>query len=221
MQVAVQADGAKIACALEGAVYMGHQVVGQAAECRFEMERYPAIFAQRAYRILAIAARGQCWPMPEGSAASDCVDAADETPQPQPGLAVFQFRRMPALAAEQREAESLVAEQGLSIEHGRGDQRDFRGFQLQGKRMLLVDLFIAPAPGAVKLGYQGLGVLDAHLVNAVLVAVERQQAAVAQQAGGLHGLQHGIRAQPVIRRDVFLGGFHGCIIPAKASAGLG
>ena len=61
--------------------------------------------------------------------------------------------------------------------------------------MLLEDRFVAPAPGAVELGDQRLGVLDADLIDAVFVAVEGEQAAVADEAAGLDRRQHEIGRQ--------------------------
>ena len=84
--------------------------------------------------------------------------------------------------------------------------------------MLFQDLLVAPAAGTVELGDHGFVVLDADLVNAVLVAVQRQQAAVRQQAHGFHGPDDGIRPEAIVGGAVFGGFLHGRMIPAKGWA---
>ena len=56
--------------------------------------------------------------------------------------------------------------------------------------MFLQDLLIRPAPRPVELGNQWLCVLNANLIDAVLIAVQRQQARVAEVAGGLDGIDN-------------------------------
>ena len=64
-------------------------------------------------------------------------------------------------------------------------------------------------PGPIELGHHRRPALDADPVDAVLVAVQRQQPAVAVQADALH------RRQDVVRREFLVGeacgGFRGCI----------
>ena len=72
----------------------------------------------------------------------------------------------------------------------RRHHRDLALGQLAGEAVLLEDLLVRPAPGAVELGDEEPGIaqgaalvlLEPHLVDAVLVAVERELAAVGQEA---------------------------------------
>jgi hypothetical protein len=58
---------------------------------------------------------------------------------------------------------------------------------------------VAPAARPVELGDQRRVVFDADLVDAVFIAVQRQQAAVAAQADAVEGVEHAVGAQRGIR----------------------
>ncbi|MCY1183102.1 hypothetical protein D9M73_236950 [compost metagenome] len=58
--------------------------------------------------------------------------------------------------------------------------------------MLLAYRVVAPACRAVELGDQRRLALDAYLIDAVLVAVQRQHAGIAEKAEAFHGIQHQI-----------------------------
>src|SRR5215472_8821757 len=70
--------------------------------------------------------------------------------------------------------------------------------------MLLEDLGVAPAPGPVKLGDDRCRaaprVLEPRLVHAVLVAVEREQAPVADETRARERIEHGVRGEARVRR---------------------
>ena len=72
--------------------------------------------------------------------------------------------------------------------------------------MLLEDLRIRPAPGAVELQHQ-LPLADPHLVHAVFVGVQREQAPVRIQIEGGTGIQHHLRCQTCERLPVGGGAF--------------
>jgi hypothetical protein len=59
--------------------------------------------------------------------------------------------------------------------------------------MFFLDGSVGPARRAVKFAHQGRAVLQADLINPVLVTVERLQAAVAVKAQGFHRIQDGVR----------------------------
>ena len=75
----------------------------------------------------------------------------------------------------------------------RRHHRNFLGGQLRRKGMLLADRRIAPTSRAIELGDHGLAVLDADLVDAILIAVESQYAPVATIVEGLERIQYGLR----------------------------
>jgi hypothetical protein len=55
--------------------------------------------------------------------------------------------------------------------------------------VLLQDGGIGPAAGPIELGDEGQAAFYAHLIDAVLIAVERQQAAIGLIAGRVHCIQ--------------------------------
>ncbi len=104
---------------------------------------------------------------------------------------------MAAATGEQREAEALVFEQGAVIVlHGR-NHRDFAVGEFGREGVLFEDGCIAPAAWAVELGNQRLRVFDAHLVHAVLVAVQRQHPSVAEKAQAFHCVQDQVGGEGV------------------------
>ena len=111
------------------------------------------------------------------------MDPADEAPKPKPRFPVFEFRRMATLAPEQRKTKTFMVKKRLAVNAARGDQRNLGFGQFNGKSMLFPDLIVAPAARAVKFDDDRVSLLDAYLVYAVLVAIERQQPAIAKQAG--------------------------------------
>jgi hypothetical protein len=145
------------------------------------------------------------------------VDAANEAPQPLQRLAVVEFGRVAALAAEQREAEALVVKQRAAADDLRRDQGDLGRGQFQGESVFLADLRVAPAPRPIELGDDRVGFVQTDLVDPVLIAVQRQQAAVRDQSDAFHGQQHGVRAEPVIGCRVAGLRFHRCMIPGIAA----
>jgi hypothetical protein len=66
--------------------------------------------------------------------------------------------------------------------------------------VLLGDLRVAPARRTIELRDHRRCVVAPHLVDTVLVAVERQQAAVAANAHAVERVEHAIRGQSGIRR---------------------
>jgi hypothetical protein len=85
--------------------------------------------------------------------------------------------------------------EGGAVQDQRGDHRDLARGQLGGERVLLEDGGVAPAFGAVELDHHRGRVLDPHLVDAVLVAVERQQAAVGLEAGAVERVERAVGGQ--------------------------
>ncbi|MNZ64080.1 hypothetical protein D3C78_822420 [compost metagenome] len=104
---------------------------------------------------------------------------------------------MAAAAGEQGEAEALVFEQGAAVVLQRGDHRHFAVGQFGGEAVLFEDGRVAPAAWAVELGDQRLRALDAHLVDAVFVAVQRQHPGIAEKAQAFHGVQDQVGGEGV------------------------
>ena len=127
--------------------------------------------------------------MHERARTPDRVDAPDEAAQPLERVGILQLRRAPTLAREERETESLMGLQGALVEGERGYHGNLFLGELGGEAVLLQDLLVRPAPRAIELRDDGDGLLDAHLVDAILVAVQRELATVAQQPHALHRVQ--------------------------------
>ena len=62
--------------------------------------------------------------------------------------------------------------------------------------MLFQNLLAGPALWPVELDDDRVGFFDAHLIDAILVAVQREQTQVTAQANGLDAVDHAIRCQP-------------------------
>lgn len=133
------------------------------------------------------------------------VDAAQETPEPFEHARLVEFRRTAAPARIDGEAEAGVVEQRASVALQRRDDGNLECVQFLGERMLLQNLGVAPASGAIELGHHGRLIFDPDLIDAVLVAVEGEHAAVAGEADRLECVQHALRCEAGIRRA--LGGY--------------
>src|SRR5450631_3668886 len=84
--------------------------------------------------------------------------------------------------------------------------------QLETEAVLFHNLFGAPAFGTVKLGNQRLPLVNAHLVDAVLVAVQRKGAAVTAKTLAFDGIHDEIRGECVERMS---SGCHEVTIPSN------
>jgi hypothetical protein len=72
----------------------------------------------------------------------------------------------------------------------RCDHRYVAFGEFKGELVLFENRFVGPALRAVELGDQRLGVFDADLIDTVLLAVERQNAGVAEKADAFDGIEH-------------------------------
>lgn len=77
----------------------------------------------------------------------------------------------------------------------RRDDRNFLRREIDGELVLLEDRGIAPAARAIELGDDGRTILDTDLVDAILVAVQRMNAAITSEAGALDTFDYGIRKE--------------------------
>src|SRR5690606_10056495 len=133
--------------------------------------------------------------MDEGAAGTDRMHAPEQLAEAVQLVEVARLRRTPATAREQGETETAVFEQRLAIVGQWRDHRNLVLGQFEAEAMLLADRFIAPAVRAIELGDQRRFALDAHLIDAVLVAVECQYPGIAEIAKALHGIEYQIRGE--------------------------
>src|SRR5205823_1710355 len=73
--------------------------------------------------------------------------------------------------------------------------------QLGDKRMLLENLRVAPARRPIEFGDNGRRVVAPHLINAIFVAVERKQTAIAANADAFERVENAIRRETLVRRS--------------------
>jgi UDP-glucose 4-epimerase len=110
-----------------------------------------------------------------------------------------------------------MEQQSLAIEAQRRDHRQLGSRQFERKRMFLEDLCVAPAARPVELEHQRAVVRRAELVDAVLIAVQREQATVAFHAERFRRRQDGVRRQS--REGLLFLPAHSCaLIPARSCA---
>ena len=126
------------------------------------------------------------------------VHAREGAAEHQQVVGVVELRCVTAAARKQREEQPGMPVQGLA---GGVRQRRHHGQlrrrQLTAEGVLLADLRLAPARQPVELHDQGLRVLDADLVDPVLVAVQGQQARIADVARRFDGVDDHVRGEHV------------------------
>ena len=138
-------------------------------------------------------------PVAEGGALAAEVNTRHEAAELAQQLQVIQFRRAAAEAGIHGKAECAPVVQGVAVPVERRRYRDLLCGQFEGEVVFFLDGGVGPAPGPVEFGHHRRPVLDAHPVNAVLVTVQRQQAAVAAQAEAFH------RREDVVWRQILVG----------------
>src|SRR5690606_11987154 len=197
MAVAVQAQGAR-GDRLEGGGRAFQRAFAGVQEIVAQVIRQPAAIAQYVKTVASQGLHGQARTFRERSCSADGMDSSDEAAQPFELSDIAGLGCTPAAPRVQREAKAGVFEQAAAVDHERRDHRHFLSCQFQREGVLLENLFVRPALWTVELRDQRHGVLDADLVDAILVAVEREQPAVSAVAAGIHGIEHGVGRQGVV-----------------------
>ena len=123
------------------------------------------------------------------------VDAAEETADPRERVRCIELRCAAASARIDSDTKAAKRVQRRTFEHQRRDDRNLAGVKLGDELMLLRDLRIAPASRTIELRDDRRLVLAPHLVDAVLVTVEREQAAVAADADGVERVEDEVGGQ--------------------------
>ena len=135
---------------------------------------------------------------------ADRMDAAEKAPHPLQGVGAVELGHASALLGIHGEAEAGVGVERGAVQHQRGDHRNFARGQLGRERVFFQDGGVAPAFGAIELDHHRRRILHAHLVDAVLVAVQRQQAAVGLEAGAVERVERAVGRQ----RGIGVGRIH-------------
>src|SRR5690606_18440714 len=124
---------------------------------------------------------------------------ADHAPHVDTLVGRRELRPAPSAPLEEREAIAVVLVQRLAFEHERGHDRHVALGEIEGEAMLLENRVVRPAPRPVELS-DDEAVADADLIDAVLVARERDDAAVALEADALDRLENDIGTQAGVRQ---------------------
>ncbi len=143
----------------------------------------------------------QCRPVGEARAPPHRVNAADKAPQLLAYRPILEFGG--AAATVRVDGKTKTGEGRERADALEGEWLD-RGNLFPGKlaheAVLLEDLRVGPAPRAIELGHARRSVGEGNLVDAVFVAVEREQATVAFEPDAVECVEHDVRRQAGKRR---------------------
>src|SRR5690606_5017381 len=152
---------------------------------------------QRGQGVVAEALRVEGLAVFEGTAGADRMHASEQLPEAVELVEIARLGCPPATPGEQRKAKTCMLEQGLAVTRQRSHHGNFPLGQFQAELVLFEDGLVAPAVGTVELRNQRCFVLDAHLINAVFIAVQCQYPRITDIAGTLHGIEHKVRRESV------------------------
>ncbi len=207
--VAVQADPPHLPCALVAAARALQRERRRALPRLEEIGGDEAAREQPFTRLNAIAFDIECRTLPESLYRADCVDAADEAPDPFERYCVLELGCPAAATRKDGEAETLERVQRGAADGERRDYRNLAVRELPGKLVFLLDLRVAPARRAIELRHQRRLLLHPRLVDAVLVAVEGEQPPVGPQPDACERVE-----RPVGRQSGVRSGLHPLIVDA-------
>src|SRR5260221_962530 len=202
----MQAQRVHLARALVARGDAREREVDRALPCLQQVRRHEILRKQPLARLAAEAGELERGPIGERARRAHRVNAPDEAADPLERLAVLELRRAPAAARKYREAKAAGRVRRISVGRERRDDRDLALGKLQAERVLLEDLSVGPARGTVELrDHRGRRtrtgtVFEPDLVDAVLVAVQREQPPVAGEAHARERVEHGIRGEPRVGR---------------------
>src|SRR5579864_602502 len=134
------------------------------------------------------------------------MKAREASPQELQRLGPIELRGAPPHPGKTGETELAIAHQRFTAERERSCHRELGGRQLAGELVLLEDLCVAPARRPVELEHQDAA-LSVQLVDAVFVAIEREQPSVGVESDRRCRVQHHIGGEPAERLQVAGGAF--------------
>lgn len=126
---------------------------------------------------------------------ADRVQTAEQLAQSIELVEVARLRCPAATAREQGKAKARVLEQAGAVVDHRRHYRYVALGEFEGEAVFFEDGFVGPALGTVELGDQRFAIFDADLVHAIFIAVERQNAGVAEKTDAFYGVEDQIRGQ--------------------------
>lgn len=202
---------------LEGRPHAVQCLIHDAGVGGDQLRGYPIVGKQEVAGTGAEALDIQGWAVAEGADGTDAMDAADEATDDLQNRVVFELWGAASAAGAQRKTVATVGMKCPACDLEGGHQRDLLLGDLQREGVLLQDCRVAPAPRAVELGDYRVGVLDPHLIDAVLVAVECQLVAVRRQSHRRHRVQDQVWSEVRVGRGVWLERLHRAIVRAGAA----
>ena len=126
--------------------------------------------------------------MLEGLRLAEQMDPGDEPAELTQQVQIVELGRPASVALEHGEPKRPRVVQGVAVNAAGWDNRQFGRAELQCKRMFFENGSIAPASRAIKLGDHGFVIFNADLIDAVFIAVEREEATVTAQRQPLERL---------------------------------
>ena len=198
--VAVQPQGRHRTGALVRPPHAAERHVHHARVGVLQIRGNPARGQQIVARLLAEACDVQRRPVRERPHRAHDVDAADEPTDPLEHLRVVEFRHPPPAAGIDREPEALVLVQRSPEKLLGSDHGNLAFGELPGEFVLLEDRGVRPSTRPVELRHHGRPVLEVDLIDAVLVAVQREEPTVPPQTHAFERVEHAVRGESGVRR---------------------
>jgi hypothetical protein len=171
------------------------QVFGNGFIGRQQAARNHVVVQQVVQRVVAEVLHAKGFAVLERARGANGMDAAQQLAETVKLLEIAGFWRATATTGEEGETKTGVLEQGLAVVDEGRDDRDFDVGEFGGEAVLFENGFVGPAIGPVELGNQRLLFIDADLIDAVLIAVERENTGVGDKADALDGVQHQVRCK--------------------------
>jgi len=207
VKVGMNAKITNVACTRVTLFYAAEHQVTDTLIGRMKLERYEIVVEQEVARIVSIALDLYRRSVREIPGLTDQVNAGNQAPELLEEVVVVEIGRAPAMTRADRKSVRSGMVQGAIVEDEWRNDWKFSCTQFLVELMLLNDCRVAPSPGAVKLGHDRPLLFDTNLVNAVLVAVEREEAAITSKAQISDHVEDLLRLQVRVCGGCVVGGF--------------
>ena len=206
MAVAVQANSADCARALVAMPHAFDRLRGDALPGGDQVGRDETVRQQPLARLVAEARDVERRPHAKRRGPAHDVDAPDETADPFERRTILELGSAAAALRIDRIAEARETMQGRATACNRRDDRNLAHRQFGDECVLLADLLIAPPRRTIELDddrrhriHAAGALVEPCLVDAILVAVERKQPAVAEKSDGIERIEHAVGREARIR----------------------
>ncbi len=218
VEIAVQAQDVVLTAALGTVVDAIVQLLDELFVVGGQLCRYEIVVEQKITRIQQVTFDVDTGPVVEIVLLADEMGASHEAAELLKHVEVVEFRRTAAASRKHREAKIVDVQQRLAVDL---DWRDhgkvmFREFEAEG--VLLEDRLVTPAIRAIELDDDRCTVFDTDLVNPVLIRIQREQPAVAGEAGLVQRIEEVVRDKVAECQVLISHGAHDTLAPALRTA---